>query len=174
MLYSPTKRLVYLALLISLSIVLTRIASITIPFEGVVTLRLGFGPLPVIIAGLLFGPYYGAIVGILGDIIGFNLNPMGPYLPQFTVIAGLHGLLPPLVMRLLGSTFTYPSLLSAVALTQIITALILTPYTLKTALGIPWIITMPGRLVSQVIIIPLFALLSRKIITALNFQGQWK
>jgi len=174
MLYSPTKRLVYLALLISLSIVLTRIASITIPFEGVVTLRLGFGPLPVIIAGLLFGPYYGAIVGILGDIIGFNLNPMGPYLPQFTVIAGLHGLLPPLVMRLLGSTFTYRSLLSAVALTQIITALILTPYILKTALGIPWIITMPGRLVSQIIIIPLYALLSRKIIIALNFQGRWK
>ena len=174
MLYSPTKRLVYLSLLISLSIVLTRIASITIPFEGVVTLRLGFGSLPVILAGILFGPYAGAIVGILGDIIGFNLNPMGVYLPQFTLIAGLHGLLVPLILRLFKRPYTAWPLLCAVALSQIVTSLILTPYVLKTALGIPWIITMPSRLVSQIIIIPMYALLARKIIAALNWDSHRK
>ncbi len=174
MLYSPTKRLVYLSLLISLSIVLTRIASITIPFEGVITLRMGFGPLPVILAGILFGPYAGAVVGVLGDIIGFNLNPMGVYLPQFTLIAGLHGFLPPLILRFFRRSYTAWPLLCAVAIPQIVTSLILTPYVLKTALGIPWIITMPSRLVSQIIIIPMYALLARKIIAALNWDRYGK
>lgn len=174
MLYSPTKRMVYLSLLISLSIVLTRIASITIPFEGVITLRLGFGPLPVILAGILFGPYAGAVVGILGDIIGFNLNPMGVYLPHFTLIAGLNGLLPPLILRFFKRPYTAWPLLCAVVISQIATSLILTPYVLNTTLGIPWIITMPSRLVSQIIIIPMYALLARKIIAALNWNRHGK
>lgn len=168
MVYTPTKRLVYLALLMSLSIVLTRIASITIPFEGVITLRLGLGPLPVMLAGLLFGPYWGFIAGILADIIGFNLNPLGIYLPQFSLIAGLHGLLPPLIMRLFGKYYPARSLIGAIAFTQIVTALMLTPYVLKTTFGIPWLISMPGRLASQLLIIPAYIFLTKKIITALN------
>lgn len=168
MVYTSTKRLVYLALLMSLSIVLTRIASITIPFEGVITLRLGLGQLPIMLAGLLFGPYWGFTTGILADIIGFNLNPLGIYLPQFSLIAGLHGLLPPLIIRLFGKNYPAHSLIAAIALTQIVTSLLLTPYVLKTAFGIPWLISMPGRLVSQLLIIPAYILLTKKIITALN------
>ncbi|NLY05810.1 folate family ECF transporter S component, partial [Candidatus Sordicultor fermentans] len=79
-----TKALVYLGFLTTLSIVLTRLASIRIPLGGVEVIRIGFGQLPVIMAGIYFGPGSGALVGGLSDFLGFFLNPMGPYLPHFT------------------------------------------------------------------------------------------
>lgn len=165
-----TRRLVYLALLVSLNIVLTRIASIRIPLEGLETLRIGFGPLPVIMAGFMFGPLYGAMVGVVGDLIGYNINPMGPFLPQFTVIAGLHGLMPPLLLRLLGNNLRFWPVITSIAVTNILTSILLTPFLLKSIFGIPYWTTLPGRIVSQIVIIPLYTVLSRRILKTVEIM----
>lgn len=83
------KTIVSIALLVALSIILTRFFSISMP-----TLRIGFGEIPIMLAGMFFGPIAGAITGSLADFIGFMINPLGPsYFPGFTISAALRGAL---------------------------------------------------------------------------------
>lgn len=90
-----TKVLVACGLLAGISIVLTRLFSYMIPLAGLPVLRIGFGDIPVIISGILFGPIAGGLTGGVSDLLGFILNPMGgPYIPGMTISAVLRGLLP--------------------------------------------------------------------------------
>ena len=52
--------------LLALSIIATRFLSIQTPI-----VRIGFGGVPIILAGLLFGPGWGFAVGALADLISF-------------------------------------------------------------------------------------------------------
>lgn len=84
------------ALLVAVSIVLTRFFSISTP-----TLRIGFGDVPVILSGMFFGPVLGALTGALADFIGFLINPMGSsYFPGFTLSAALRGCLPGIIFMM--------------------------------------------------------------------------
>ncbi|MBS4540117.1 folate family ECF transporter S component [Clostridium sp. D2Q-11] len=90
-----TRHLVAASLLTAISIILTRMFSLIIPIAGVQALRIGFGGIPVMISGILFGPIIGALTGTVADLIGFMLNPMGgPYFPGFTLSAALSGFIP--------------------------------------------------------------------------------
>ena len=62
----PTRALVTLALLAAISVVLARFI---IPMPNV-TMRFSIEAAPIIIAGLLFGPVPGAIVGFVADLVG--------------------------------------------------------------------------------------------------------
>lgn len=153
-----TRELVFLSLLISLNIVLTRVASIRIAFGSIEGLRIGFGSFPTILAGIMFGPVGGCIVGALGDIIGYYINPMGPYVPYFTLSAALTGVIPALIlMPFKRPVPKYWQLLLAIGIGEIITSVFLTPYFLQISFGIPMLATMPGRILSQVIQIPLYS-----------------
>lgn len=89
-----TKSLVSASLLTAISIILTRALSIIIPIAGGQALRIGFGGVPIMIAGILFGPLVGALTGVTADLVGVLINPMGPYFPGFTLSAGLSGFIP--------------------------------------------------------------------------------
>ena len=89
-----TASLVKAALLAAISIVLTRVFSIMIPLGGMPALRIGFGTLPIMISGMLFGPLIGALTGVVADLIGVMLNPMGgTFFPGFTLSAAMNGLI---------------------------------------------------------------------------------
>ena len=65
-----------MALLIAMSIVFSRVLSISTGF-----VRFNLGSLPVLLAGILFGPWAGFVVGMLADIIGgvlsgYAINPL--------------------------------------------------------------------------------------------------
>lgn len=97
-----TRALVACGLLAAISIVLTRVFSYMIPLAGLPALRIGFGDIPVIISGILFGPIAGGLTGGVSDILGFILNPMGgPYIPGFTISAVLRGLIPGVIFWLI-------------------------------------------------------------------------
>ena len=81
-----TRNMVYLSILISLNIVLTRVASIRIGVGGAEIVRIGFGGFPIIFAGITMGPCR-RNSRCHGDIIGYNINPMGAYMPHFTLSA---------------------------------------------------------------------------------------
>lgn len=99
-----TRVLVACGLLASISIVLTRVFSYTIPLAGLPALRIGFGDIPVIISGILFGPIAGGLTGGVSDTLGFMLNPMGgPYIPGLTITAILRGVIPGLIYWLIQS-----------------------------------------------------------------------
>lgn len=90
-----TKNIVSCGLLAGISIILTRVFSYTIPIAGFPALRIGFGDIPVIISGMLFGPVAGALTGTVSDVLGFMINPMGAfYIPGMTISAALRGFIP--------------------------------------------------------------------------------
>ncbi len=95
-----TSVLVKASLLTAISIVLTRFFSYMIPLGGMPALRIGFGNVPLIAAGMMFGPLVGGAVGVVADLIGYVLNPMGgAYFPGFTVSAALYGVLSGLLFK---------------------------------------------------------------------------
>ncbi len=159
-----TREIVYMALLISLSIVLTRILSIRVPLGGVEGVRIGLGGLPIILASVTFGPLAGGIVGALADVLGYMINPMGAYMPHFTLTSFLTGFIPGLIVVALRNNLNYGVLLFAIAVGQIITAVILVPYFIVTLFGAPLLPILIPRIVTQAIQIPLYAFMLRALL----------
>ena len=89
-----TSSLVKAAVLAAISIILTRVLSIMVPLGGMPALRLGFGSMPIMISGMLFGPIIGALTGIVADLVGVALNSMGgSFFPGFTLSAATTGVI---------------------------------------------------------------------------------
>ncbi len=87
-----TKTLAYCAMLVALGVVLSRLAGF-MPSEYS---RYSIGMVPTFLAGLLFGPVPGMLVGFAADFIGCLFSPYG-YNPIFGVSPILYGLFSGLV-----------------------------------------------------------------------------
>ncbi|MCX6090224.1 MAG: folate family ECF transporter S component [Candidatus Atribacteria bacterium] len=151
---AKTRSVVLQGLLIALGVILTRFASIRVSIGGIEGIRIGVGTLPIMMAGILMGPLSGSLVGCLVDIIGYALNPMGPYMPHFTLTAALYGFIPgvifsPFLSSRWEKVFPPRTLLwFTVLLTQLSIGLFLTPVFLNAIFHIPWKILLIPRLVS--------------------------
>ncbi len=86
------RSITFSAIMIALSVVLTRFGSFYLP--GASFIRIGFGSIPTIIASIVVGPLWGAIVGAGADTIGALLFPVGAYFFGYTIDAALQGVLP--------------------------------------------------------------------------------
>lgn len=165
-----TRNITYLGLLIALNVILTRTLSIRIGGGGTEVVRIGFGSLPIIFAGIVFGPVAGGIVGAIGDLIGMFLSPMGAFMPQFTLVAALTGVIPALLIQAFRdkkAKTSYWKLFLAIALGQTITSIFMTPYFMNTLFSIPYVTTVPGRVVTQAIQVPLYAYMVKMLLERL-------
>ncbi|MBO7658250.1 MAG: folate family ECF transporter S component [Clostridia bacterium] len=88
------KNWVFCAVLVALSIVLTRYASIGIGD----TIRIGFGRLPVMLASVWFGPVLGMFTGAAADILGAIMST--GWNPALTIPAAVCGILPWFLFKL--------------------------------------------------------------------------
>ncbi len=168
----PTRKLVYLAFLIALTIVLQRFLSIQIPMAGVAGVRIGFGGLPIIIAGVTMGPLAGGAVGAIGDVIGYFMNPQGAYMPHFTLTAALTGIIPGwIVFHLFGGKKMLWVFLLAIGVGQLTTNVILVPVFLEMLFGIPVVSTMVPNFFSQLFSVPIYAYLLRVLYNYKAFRA---
>lgn len=93
---SQVQKITISALLLALTIILTRIT----PLQNIAMfpwMRISLGPALIIFSSILCGPLYGAIVGAGSDILGILLvpNALGYSInPLFTLVYGLLGVLP--------------------------------------------------------------------------------
>lgn len=155
-----------IGLLIALSIILTRITSIRIAIGGIEGVRIGLGGLPIILGGIMLGPLAGGIIGGVSDILGYIINPIGVYMPHFTLTSVLTGIIPALFLRISRKdNLNILNLITAIALGQIITSVILVPYFLNILFGISWKVIILPRSVSVPINILIYSLLIRIILT---------
>ncbi|NLW22138.1 MAG: folate family ECF transporter S component [Tissierellia bacterium] len=169
------RNLVYYALLIALNVILTRFFSIRIGAAGTEAIRIGFGGYPVILAGIIFGPIAGGIVGAVGDIVGMIISPMGPFMPHFTLVAALTGIIPGLIMmgfKEKEDKTSFWKLLLAIGVGQIVTSVIMTPYFMQSLFSIPMVTTVPGRAITQAIQIPLYAYVTKILASRLSIAFQ--
>lgn len=88
-LYSLTS----IAMLLAIRVVLGFFANTTLAFFGN-NVKISGAFLPIAVTAQMFGPIPAALVGALGDIISFMLNPTGgAYFPGFTISGLLTGVI---------------------------------------------------------------------------------
>ncbi|MEN3186087.1 MAG: folate family ECF transporter S component [Atribacterota bacterium] len=159
-----SQEIVWSGMFIALSVVLTRFASIRIPIGGIEGIRIGFGTLPIMVSGILLGPWIGGVVGALADVIGFAISPMGPYMPHFTLTSALYGLLPGFFLQIFPSPKREKRVVWGITITQGLVGGLLTPYFLHTIFGIPWQVLFLPRLFTVPMHIVVYSLLVLSIL----------
>ncbi len=165
-----TKRLVTCALLTAIAVLLSGPLSIPVFPLGIYSLKIGLGALPVILSGILFGPVYGGIAGGLTDILQFVSSPKGAYMPWFTIVGVLTGLLPALFFRL-GQKATLPRLFFAVGTSQIFCSVICNTALLVLLYGVPLETILPLRVINQAVTIPVYVFLLYLLLPLLKKVG---
>ncbi|MBO5873231.1 MAG: folate family ECF transporter S component [Clostridia bacterium] len=84
----PLINMTLTAILAAVSVVLSRFLSV-----NVWNMSIGFAFVPVLICGLLCGPFWCGVCGALADLVGALLFPFGAYFPGFTAVAFLNGVI---------------------------------------------------------------------------------
>ena len=117
---------------------------------GVEGIRIGLGRLPIILGGIIFGPLAGGLIGAFSDLLGYFINPIGAYMPHFTLTSALTGIIPAIILILMKKD--EPNVFDlgiAIATGQVITSIILIPYFLNILFGLPWKVLIPSRIVAE-------------------------
>ena len=90
--------------------------------------------MPVAVAGILLGPLCAGVVGALADVLGAVLFPIGAYFPGFTLTAFLMGLCYGLFLK---GKQSFPRILGAVAVHQLVLSLLLNSLWISVLYGSP-------------------------------------
>ena len=126
------RTLTMLALLVAMSIVFSRVLSISTGF-----VRFNLGSLPVLLAALLFGPWAGFAVGAVADMIGgvlagYAINPL------ITLGAGAIGLVAGLAWQRLNDLRTGLRLQISVLLGNFVGSMVINSLALRIFYGYAW------------------------------------
>ena len=85
----PVLKITLSALFIALTIVVSKFLPISNVFN-LPFLRISLGPTLLIFASILLGPFYGALTGLLSDLVGFIFDTTGyAYNPLFSLTSVL-------------------------------------------------------------------------------------
>lgn len=142
---------VCVALLVAINVILTRFLSINTTF-----LRIGFGFLPVAVAGIAFGPFWGAVCGAVGDVLGMIIYPTGEFFPGFTVTAILTGFIFGLFMY---RKYTLARNIIACTIVCLILNLCLDTLWLSIMYGKGFMVLLPARIIKSAVNIPIYTAL---------------
>ena len=153
-----TRKMVRVALLVTISVVLTRWFSIMLPIAGALGVRLSLGEIPLFLAGVLFGPLAGGVAGAIADVIGVAIAPMGSFFPGFTISAAMAGAIPGLILHRRRRNITMGWLVGTVAVTGLLVTLLNT-YWLVILLQRGVYVLLPPRLFSRLAVIPIHSLI---------------
>lgn len=164
---SPYK-LIVSGLLVAISIILTRIFSANLVIVGVSAARISIGFVPIILAGILLGPWFGLAAGALADVLGFFIFPSGTYFPPITLTSALVGLLPWLLFKIFYRRPLWLKTLLAVGVTQIACSMFMQTFWLSILLGSPYIGLFIPRALITLITIPVYSVLLYFIIVGLK------
>lgn len=151
------KTLVFMALLVAMQLVLSRIFVIELgPY------RITVGTVCTVLAGLWMGPVAGGICGGCADIIGCFIKGYAVN-PFITLAAILWGVLPALAKKFYANrnrTGKTVGISLSIICTGALCSLVLTTAGLVIFLGYSFYAIMPGRLVQFAIMMPVYCVLT--------------
>ncbi|MDO4805382.1 MAG: folate family ECF transporter S component [Lachnospiraceae bacterium] len=142
----------------ALAIVLGYVATIRIGDY----IRVGFSFLPNIIIDFLYGPVVGGIFGGAMDIIKYLLNPTGPFFPGFTISAIVGAVI--YGVFLYRQKITVLRVLAAQLTVKVVVNLVLNSLWLVMLYGYGLGAILPGRIVSNAVMLPIDTLLTYVIL----------
>ncbi len=173
---SKTKKLILAALMLTLSIVLSRFVSIKTPL-----LSITFNFVPIMLSAIWLGPKYSTLIAGLSDIIGAILFPFGEFFIGFTISSILTGLIYGLVL------YKKDNLSKGKFIIRLVIASLLVIFLVNTVLNTLWLVIMYDkaffvllgtRIVKEIIMLPIqvitmFALVKglKPITTKYLFEG---
>ncbi len=123
-----------------------------LPISNIVEIR--FTSLPIMIAGWLFGPAIGGVVGGLVDIGGYIIRPTGPYVPAFTLDTILTGVI--FDFFLYKKKLSFKRVIIANVINAGIVNLVLNTFWLSLLYKLPFVATFIARVPKECITIPLY------------------
>lgn len=118
-------------------------------------LKIGFSYLPVAAAGMLFGPVGGGIVGAVGDVVSYFVQPTGPYFPGFTLNAFLSGFVYGLLLY--RRPVRAVRVFSAKALVTLLVSFLLNPLWLSVLYGKAFLAVVSARIATNLVMLPIDA-----------------
>ncbi|AGC69192.1 folate transporter FolT [Thermoclostridium stercorarium subsp. stercorarium DSM 8532] len=145
--------LVLVALFIAIYGVLSLLRIYIIPNQ----LRISFTFMPVAWAAMLFGPVAGGLTGALGDVIGWAINPVGPFFPGFTLNAFIVGFM--YGMFFYKKEITLKRVIAAVVTITPVVDLVLNPVWLSIMTGEAFKVLVFTRIVKSLIMLPVKCLI---------------
>ncbi|MEL7655661.1 MAG: folate family ECF transporter S component [Bacillota bacterium] len=140
-----TKNIILLALFAAISIIFTRFLSFYLPIVTINTVRISLGNIPIVLAGLLLGPFAGAATGIVADVVGTTMFSPFPYFPGFTLSAALVGFIPGILRKFIKGLGKYTNILIIVLTTELITSIGLNTLWISTITNVNYFVLMAPR-----------------------------
>jgi ECF transporter S component (folate family) len=102
------------------------------------------------------------MVGAIADLVGYFINPIGPYMPHFTITSALRGIIPGLVIFLASrgrrEIGVFPLFLAVTAMFVLVNIIVL-PYFHEVLFGLLRIVTIPAKIVESAICIPVYTVI---------------
>ncbi len=150
---SKIKKMILAALMLTLSIVLSRFLSIKTPL-----LMISFSFVPTMLTAIWLGPKYTVIIAGLADIIGAVLFPFGEFFIGFTVSSILTGLIYGLVL------YTKEEFTKKGLIIRLVIAVVLVTVFINILLNTLWLVIMYNkafivliemRIIKEAIMIPI-------------------
>lgn len=155
-----TRVLVFMALFIAMDVILTRFLSVQTPI-----IRIGFGFIPIALAGMMFGPVVGGVTAALGDIVGMLVFPQGAYFPGFTFTQFLAGATFGLLLYKKPKSILRISI--AAAIVVVVVDVLLNTVWISMITSTPYVALLPTR-VTKLLMIPVEAVVCYAIWKALS------
>ncbi len=145
------RKIAIMALMAAISIILARFFSFMI--GG--TIRIAFDHAPIYLAGMLLGPWAGAMTGVVSDLVGILIAPVGGFFPGFTISYALIGFIPGYIFRNNDLKNIHPTkLIAALLLTDVIVSVLLNTFWLSIMFGDAFWGILPARLIARSIVMP--------------------
>ena len=164
---SKTKKMILSALMLTLSIVLSRFLSIKTPL-----LAISFNFVPILLSAIWLGPKYTVIISGLADLIGAILFPFGEFFIGFTISAILSGLIYGFILYKKEGDLSKKQLLIRLVIATLIATLIvnllLNTLWLVIMYDKAFIVLIGTRIVKELVMIPIQVITMFTIVQALQ------
>lgn len=122
---SSIRALTISAMLCAMSVVIGAICKTTLNFSGGL-FRITFENLPIILAGILFGPLYGACVGVISDILSYLMSSQEyPINIVVTMGAGIIGFVSGIMSKYVLKSSGYRQIIFSAATAHLIGSVII-------------------------------------------------
>lgn len=162
-----TRCLTLTAMLGALSVILSN-------FTIVVTssLKISFFFVPTRIVYYLFGPFVGTVFGAAIDILNYIVKPTGPFHPGFTISAALSGMIFGLILY--KKPLKFSRILVTSAINMLIVNILLHTIWIYTIIGDAVIVSIPMRVIKNVVLWPFESILLYLVIKGIESTGVLK